>query len=94
MSQRFDITLSNIQLTMVNRYNAKIESWVIDILDGVTGQLLIPSMPLVTGIDLLGQYKYLGIPGQLIVSTIGDFGAVPNLENLGKQSNLFYVIEQ
>jgi hypothetical protein len=50
-------------------------------------------MPLVTGIDLLRQYRYLGIPGSMIVYTDGDPDAPPTLENLGNESNLYYVVD-
>jgi hypothetical protein len=52
---------------------------------------VINGIPLVTGVDLLYQYRYLGIGGGLTVQTDGDKDAVPTLDNLGTASHLYFV---
>lgn len=87
--QTFSITLGNqgYQLTVVWRDPF---GWYLDIADSA-GNPLVQSIPLVTGADLLAQYGYLGINGQLRVQTDNDPDAVPTFENLGKQSHLYFV---
>jgi hypothetical protein len=66
-------------------------AWVMDISDS-TGNPFASGIPLVTGVDLLGQLEYLGIPGALIVQSAGgDPLAAPTLANLGQTAFLFYI---
>lgn len=72
--------------------------WVLDIAydrthDADNATPLLVGLPLVTGINLLEQYNYLGIGGALHVFTGGDNDAVPTLSNLGAESRLFFVTE-
>jgi hypothetical protein len=64
--------------------------WVIDIYDGDSNTPIVMNVPMVTGADLLAQYEYLNLKGQLIVYTDGNELAVPTLENLGVESNLYF----
>lgn len=64
--------------------------WVMDIADS-DGDPIVQGVPLVTGADLLEQYGYLGIPGQLIVQTDHDVDAVPTYANLGINSHLYFI---
>jgi hypothetical protein len=48
---------------------------------------------LITGADCLSGLEYLGITGQLVVFTDGDELAVPTLENLGVESNLYFLTD-
>ncbi len=91
--QQFDITLSNISLTMVLQWNSFLDNWVISLLDKASQLPLILALPLVTGVDLLLQYKYLQIPGSLYIYTDGDQEAVPTFDNLGEESNLYYIFD-
>jgi hypothetical protein len=43
-------------------------------------------VPLVTGVDLLAQYAYLGFIGSLVVQTDHDPDATPTYENLGERA--------
>ena len=91
--QKFDIPLSNIPLTMVLQWNSFLNNWVISLLDKASQLPLALSIPLVTGVDLLLQYQYLQIPGSLYVYTDGDQEAVPTFDNLGDESNLYYIFD-
>jgi len=92
--QRFDIELGGRALTMEVRWNPEIPGWILDIYDADTDAPLILCLPLITGIDMLAQHRYLGLPGSIVVTTDGDDLAVPTEYNLGGDSNLFHVIDQ
>ena len=91
--QRFKITLSGsdywIALTFKNINDG---GWVLAI-ENSSGEKLVSGIPLVTGIDLLGQYKYLGFNGGLRGQTTADPDAVPTFENMGAASKLYWVID-
>lgn len=91
--QRFSIELGGVLYNLVNRWNPMEEGgWLIDIFDA-DEQPLVMNLPLVTGADLFGQHKHLGLPGELIVYTDGEESALPTLENLGTESNAWLVTE-
>ncbi len=92
--QRFLISLSGRSLTIENRYNAEARYWTISLFDGDTGDVIFTNMPLVTGTDLLRQYKHLGLVGKLFVLTDGDNNATPTEKSLGVDSNLYYLVDQ
>lgn len=89
--QRIQITLANVvyQLTVQWRNSA---GWVLDIAKQ-SGAPVIQGIPLVTGTDLLAQYRYLNIGGSLVVSTDADPDAVPTYSNLGTASHLYFVVK-
>lgn len=43
------------------------DEWLMDVYDDATKKLLVLGIPLVCGIDLLGQYRYLGIGSAYIL---------------------------
>lgn len=89
--QRFYIQLAGISYELTFKFaDAPDGGWIMDLAD-VDGNLLVGSIPLVTGHDLLEQYAYLGIGGQLFIQTDGDPDAVPMFANLGGESKLFFV---
>lgn len=63
--------------------------WFFDLSD-TAGNPILCGIPLVTGCDLLGPYRYLGIPGRLWVTTDGDPDAVPTFDDLGTTSHLYF----
>lgn len=67
--------------------------WTLDIADVQSNNDIVCGIPLVTGTDLLAQYRYLNVPGSLIVHTDGEPDAVPNFSNLGQDSNLYFVVQ-
>jgi hypothetical protein len=93
--QRLTIELVGKEYIVTCRWNDAIEGgWFIDIDDSITNQPILHNTPLVTGVDLLGQYEYLGIGGSLVVLTNSDETAVPTLDNLGVESFLYFVTEE
>jgi hypothetical protein len=64
--------------------------WVVDINDRFGAQL-VNGIPLVTGCDLLSQYRHLGFSGQLRVQTDDTPDDVPTFANLGEKSHLYWI---
>jgi len=90
-AQRFTVTLSGTLYNMRFTYDvAQNGCWVLDIGDA-NGAMLVGGIPMVTGVDLLSQYRYLGIPGALLVTTDRGAGEVPTFDGLGVTSHLYYV---
>ena len=88
----FSVTLSGVPYQMSLRWRDNDQAgWVLDIFD-INAQDLVCGIPLVTGLDLLMQYKYLGIQGSLVVLTDGDTWAAPTFDNLGTASHLYFVV--
>jgi len=87
--QAFDITLG------VNDYNLTCywcdiaQCWFLDIAD-TNDNSLACGLPLITGADMLAGLEYLEIPGKLICYTNGNEYAIPTLDNLGIDSNLYF----
>jgi hypothetical protein len=69
--------------------NVGTPGWILDIADQ-NGNPIANGIPLVTGANLLEQYAYLGIEGQLFVQTDGDIAAPPTFSNLGTTSHLYF----
>jgi hypothetical protein len=91
--QQFSVTLSQVDYLMTLRYRNVIEGgWFLDIAD-ISGNSIVEGIPLVTGVDLLEQYKHLGFTGALRVQTTNDPDAVPTFENLGAAGKLYWVVE-
>ncbi len=92
--QNFDIALAGVNYTMTCRWNAAADAgWVIDLADADSGVSIAANIPLITGADCLSGLEYLGINGKMIVFTDGDDFAVPTLENLGVESNLYFLTD-
>lgn len=88
--QEFEITLADRELILVNKWNEPSQCWLIDIIDAVTGNPIVAGIPMVTGCDLLEQYAYLGLNGQIIIYTDGDELSPPTLTNLGVEGNAYF----
>lgn len=76
------------QLTFLYR-NDPNAGWTVDIADSA-GNPIVQGIPLVTGADLLAQYRHLGFNGALVVQTAHDPDAVPTFENLGKDAQVYW----
>lgn len=89
--QTFDIALAGTTYTVTCKFNSAIDAgWVLDFVNTVSGIAVAYNCPLITGGDILAGLEYLGINGQLFVYTDGDDTAVPTLDNLGIDSNLYF----
>lgn len=91
--QSFLIALGGVNYNLTCKWNDADEGgWVLDIADE-NDNPLAANIPLITGADCLAGLEYLGIEGQLVVFTDGDDTAVPTLENLGVESNLYFLTD-
>ncbi len=89
--ENFSVSLAGVEYKFnVWFKNVDQGGWIIDIAMA-DGTPLINGIPLVTGADLLAQYKYLGIAGELWVATDGNVDATPTYSNLGTASHLYFV---
>lgn len=107
--QTFVIQLGSINYQMTIQYRNTLTGaaapggWILD-LSNQAGNPIIQGVPLITGTNLLEQFDYLGIGGDidilgatidfdggLWVSTNGNPDAVPTYTNLGTQCNLYWV---
>ncbi len=88
-NQYFFIRLGDSQykLTLLWRDSA---GWILDIGDS-SGSALIQGIPLVINVDLLAQYAYLGLNGQLLVMLDADNEDVPTATNLGSGSHVYFI---
>ncbi len=91
-AQRLTIALAGITYKLNIFWNDLAACWIVDIADK-DGVALVSGIPMVTGSDLLAQYRYLGFVGSLIVQTDHDTYAVPTAENLGLEGHLFFAVE-
>lgn len=92
--QRFEIELAGVQYIVVCRWNDAPEGgWFVDLYDANEAPLVM-NTPLVPGTNLVGQFAYIGLEGVLGVVTDGDEFAAPTLDNLGGESNVYYLVEQ
>ena len=66
-----------------------LDNWVLDISDASNNPLAC-GIPLIPGIDLLGQYEYLGFGGSLTVAVSGDADGVPDFAGLGTSGKMFF----
>lgn len=90
-ARRFSIFLSGLQYNITSRWNSVSNAWIMDIYD-VNEIPVLLNRPLVTGADLLAQFAYLGISGQMIVQSDNDPNAVPTYGDLGSTGHLYYVV--
>jgi hypothetical protein len=87
--QVFTVNLAGVDYTLTVKWNDMAQSWYLDIADSSQNPIAC-GIPFVTGTSLLAQLEYLGIDGDLYVYTNGDANAVPTLDNLGTNSNLYF----
>ena len=64
--QTLTIAMSGVVYQLRIRYSARTDLWVLDIADA-DGNSLVRGIPMVTGCDLLHQYRHLGFGGALVV---------------------------
>lgn len=91
-NQIFTISLAGVQYQLKVKWNDANQTWVLDIYDATGSIPIICGIAIVTGVDLLAPYAYLGLGGQLIAQTTNDTYAVPTLANLGTAGNLYFVV--
>lgn len=79
----------NISLYFRVRYNSMAKYWVVTVSDS-SGNILLDSIPLITGIDLLEQFKHLGIGSAIIVNVGTTLTDSPDDTSLGSRFKLLW----
>lgn len=92
VNQQFSIFLGGRLWFLRLRWNEDAQAWVIDFSDKDNRRVLT-GIPLVTGIDILGQHKHLGIGGGLIIQTDFDPLLAPSYDSLGTSARAFFFQE-
>ena len=90
--QIFNIQLAGVIYYLTLRWNIEAEAWNLDIADQ-DRQPLLNGLLVVTGLDLLGQYAYMGFGGMLIAQTDANPDAVPTFVNLGSEGRVYFVVK-
>jgi hypothetical protein len=90
-AQKFTIAMNSVTYTMRFTWCEPSSSWILDIGDSVNAPLA-QGIPIVTGADLLEQFAYLGIGGELVVQSDYDTDAVPTFDNLGVLGRVYFVV--
>lgn len=90
-AQQLYVSLNGVTYQLTLRWNAYSAAWVAD-LASASGTPMISGFPLVTGVDLLEQFEYLGIGGALVVQSDNDPNLVPNYGSLGVTGHLYYLL--
>lgn len=89
--QTFQIALGTVTYTLTFKFNPVSDCWMLDI-DNFAGVNILDGLALVTGADLLSQFKYLGIPGQLVVWWVASGQPqAPDFSNLGTEAKLYFI---
>ncbi len=86
-TQTFKLTLEggarNINVKLCLRYNDLYDLWTAAVYDNSTGELLIDTMPLVCGVNLLGQFTHLEMGEAYIVPATDTDLMQPDNTTLG-----------
>jgi hypothetical protein len=90
--QRQTISLNGTQYVLTTHWCDPAQCWTLDIEDTVGNEILMGT-PLVTGADLLAQFRYLGIGGggSLIVQSANSPDLVPSFQTLGDTGHLYFI---
>lgn len=88
--QTFGITFDNIDYVLTFRWNQASRCWKLDIAASDL-TLLVSGLAVITGADILTQFAYLAIGGQIIAQTSHNTFAVPTFANLGDLGKVYFV---
>jgi hypothetical protein len=90
--QTFNIALTGTTYGFNVQWNVQNASWIIDIADA-SGSPIVSGIPMVTGVDLLEQFGYLGFNFKLVAQTDNSPDTVPAFDNLGTTAHLYAITE-
>lgn len=89
--QQLRISILGTVYILTVQWCSPAQTWLLDIQIAGSLAYVLRAIPLVTGADLLAQYRYLGIGCSLIVQTDHATLTQPTFSNLGKTAHLFVV---
>ena len=84
--QEFKLTLKNrrkINIKLKLRYNDLCAVWTAEVIDNSTGKTMIDTLPLVPGVNLLGQFGYLNIGEAYVIPKTDTELMMPDNITLG-----------
>jgi hypothetical protein len=84
------IRLSGTILQVAAHWCAPLNAWVLDLAD-VAGNAIVSGIPMITGADLLAQYRYLNLGGALVAQSDFDWTTPPTFDNLGRFGHLYWI---
>jgi len=90
-AQVMSIELGGVTYRLNFYWNKQSSSWMLDVADSA-GSPIVQGIPVITGLNLLAPYDYLGFTGALVVQTDTDPDAVPTYANLGTTGHVFFVV--
>ena len=90
--QTFSVSLARVSYKMTVQWCTAARCWILDILTLDEIPLLL-GLPMVTGVDLLGQHRHIGIGGGLAVQSDVDLNEVPTFESLGVHGHLYFLAD-
>lgn len=73
----------NVILDIRCRYNTEGNFWSMSVSDSVSGKKFLESIPLVCGVDILGQYQHLEIGSCFLIKTGNTSLDMPDDKTLG-----------
>lgn len=88
--QTFFIDLAGTTYKLTLKWCSPMGCWILDIANSDEIPLIM-GIPVITGVDLLKQYAYVGIKGRLFAQSLGDLFSPPTFTNLGTGALLFFV---
>lgn len=88
--QKLSISLGGVQYRLTVRWNNVMQAWVLDIAD-IDSNDILTGLPIVPGVDMLGQFAHLNFGGMLIAQTDSDAGITPGFTTLGITGHLYWV---
>lgn len=88
--ESFVCSLSGISLRFENFWNDAAQLWFIDVYNATTNEAITLGLPLVTGCDLLAQFKYKGLAGHIFCHNEGATDEPPTFENLGETCFVYF----
>lgn len=90
LPQSFSIDLDATSYKLTVGYNRIGAYWALNI-DDQQGIPIVHGIALVTGADLLEQFRYLGFTGALVCQSDGNADDIPTVDNLGQEGRVFYI---
>lgn len=91
------LTWQGVQYTLHFKWNQASYCWVLDIYDAGDVNPILTGLPLVTGTDVLGQFAYLPLATQAMITVLSvgpgvSPDEVPNFANLGSDGHVYLVM--
>ena len=85
----FKISLDGVRYNVKKYWNDYAQYWVMDFSD-VNNNKLLSGVPLVSGVDILGQFKHLGLTGDLRIISDDGLSVEADYDTIGIKSHLYW----